>query len=256
MKASLLFLSILLTGAVNAAVYSGTFSADLNGITISIETSIDSDADKVTFTCTGPSDTFFAFGFGGSQMSGTYAFVLNSTAGDVQERKLGEHNPGSELTSSVNVLSSDVSNNEITIVFERALTGTNADYYDFTAGEGNINMIYSKGTAQSLAYHGLTSKGTTTLAITDQSATSIEETNTPTVALFPNPATDFIQLQFNAIQQGLSASIMDAKGAMIQQFGANSDQSFQFDVSALEPGTYYLAFRAEQNSGYYLFVKQ
>jgi hypothetical protein len=114
-----------------------------------------------TITITGPSDKWFAVGFGApnSLMSDMpYAIVVNSTS--VTERKLGtcgseaDHCPGTLLAGSVTVVSSAVAGGRRTVVLARKFAGRTHAHYSFApASVATIPLIGAIGSSEVFAYH-------------------------------------------------------------------------------------------------------
>ena len=71
-------------------------------------------------TLTGPDGVYFAVGFGQSAMKNTYVIIVDGD-GNVNEQKLGDHDPGNALSGMVSVKSNSVSNGIRTVVLTRDL---------------------------------------------------------------------------------------------------------------------------------------
>lgn len=99
----------------------------------------------------GPADAWFSWGFGASTMSGTYAIVSGAS---VNERKLGNHNPGTQLTNSFNLLTSCTDGNQRFISLSRPLSGASSSYYTFSTGQSSIPLIWAIGVSTTFAYEG------------------------------------------------------------------------------------------------------
>lgn len=119
----------------------------------------DLDAAELEIRSTGPADRFFAWGFGGTEMSDTYALITNAGGDEsLTERKLGDHSSGTLLDPSLVVQSSTIDADILTVVATRPFAGPDADYFEFTPdlivnGEP-FDMIWSLGSSTMLAYHG------------------------------------------------------------------------------------------------------
>ena len=133
-------------------------SAQVN-VTITSQNSDGKDPDSVGITIVGPSDRWFAVGFGGSDTmcshpvadecpgGGPYAIVVNGN-GDhgVQERKLAFHGPGDELESTIKVESIREENGYLTIALTRPSKGLTEKHYTFdTSPSTTIPIITAKG---------------------------------------------------------------------------------------------------------------
>jgi len=151
-------LATVLAFASPASAEVWTAAAELDAASpFSIEITIDDGAGEIRFAMTGPEDKWFALGLGGSQMSGTYAIVTTPTPA-VEERTLGNHNPGSPLPVAV-VMDDYVVNGDGTSTFEVSRAqdpGTGAyvfDMQDVQAGVP-IPVIWGVGQGAPFQYHG------------------------------------------------------------------------------------------------------
>ena len=170
-----LSLQLLLIGSISAQTYSGSrvVNASRN---MEINVAIDPSQDLIEITMTGPTNVWYAYGFGTNRMTNCYT-ILTDGNGNISERKLGNHNAGSALNSSF--LSSSFSQNGGigTTIVTRSLSGMTGDYYTFQGNEGTITIIWGFGNGANLAYHG--GRGATTLPITldcEATTSSITET--------------------------------------------------------------------------------
>ena len=107
-----------------------------------------------TFTLTGPaSNVWFGVGFDAEKMGDTpYTFIVDGS-GAVTERRIGNHDAGTQLKSSVKVLSSAVENGRRKIVLERSLTGATPQHLTFDPSAGGVSYIAAVGTSGTLGYH-------------------------------------------------------------------------------------------------------
>ena len=92
---------------------------------------------------------FIYTGFDATTMADEpYAIIIDGT-GAVSERKLGNHNPGTLLPSTITVLSDTVNNNGIrTVSMERPLKGM-----EYCLKSGSLNVITAIGSTPQLSYH-------------------------------------------------------------------------------------------------------
>ena len=97
MKNLYLSLSLLLGMTLHAQIYQGSTSL---GSTMTLDVTLNTNTDSVDVEISGPASGYFAVGFGGTGMNGTYIMLVNSN-GTVKERKLGQWNGGSTLSSSI-----------------------------------------------------------------------------------------------------------------------------------------------------------
>lgn len=118
--------------------------------------------DEVLVHLKGPTNRWFAVGWGSDQMEGTYATIVNGN-GTLQERKLGFWAPGSPLPSEFQVLQLLETNGIRSVWMCRDKTAPSEDFYDFTAlQDGSVlDVIYARGQGPDFSYHGSGNKGTT-----------------------------------------------------------------------------------------------
>lgn len=160
----LLLVTLCLSTSAKANIFGANTTVNAGGETLTLDLTIDTDNDLVTITMTGPDNLFFAFGFGGTSMNGTYAIIMEGN-GNVMERNLGFHNQGSLLTSSFATISNTTSGGTRTVTVTRAINGLNGSYYTFPTTAATINFIYSRGNgAATLSYHGFSNKGVSSIS--------------------------------------------------------------------------------------------
>lgn len=185
MRKSLLqftFLGAALVALVNSAagqsfVGNTTVSAAQN---MSIEVATYPVGDSVVITMNGPSNVWFAYGFGGSSMSGTYCMV-NDGSGNVTERKLGNHAQGTALTSSLLSSSTSVAGGVRTTIVKRTLTGMNSDYFTFPASSTGFSIIWAYGFGANLSSHA--GRGASMVNLTLDCTNAIDASVTQTGAV-------------------------------------------------------------------------
>jgi len=126
---------------------------------------ISMSADDINITLVGPSDVWYGAGFDASSMSNSpYAIVVDGINGTVTEHVLGNHMAGTQITTSVVVLSNSVSAGGIrTIVLTRSTKGQTPQHHSFTTNETKVNIISAFGSSPHLSYHQ--SKETSTIAL-------------------------------------------------------------------------------------------
>jgi len=81
-----------------------------------------------------------------------YAVVVDGT-GDVSERRLKNHDPGTLLKSSITVRSNKVVGGVRTVVMTRPITGISSQHYSFPTTPGTINFINAIGSKPTISYH-------------------------------------------------------------------------------------------------------
>jgi len=156
--------SILLNSDKESTVYFNTakstmscgqgatkFSGSAFSLT-NVTVDLDASSKSVMITISGDASAWFGAGFGSSDMSGTYAIVINST--NVWEQKLGPYAAGNTLKPSITVVSNTVTDGIRTVVVTRpAQAPTAADYYTFDSSKPTISTIDAVGASQTFAHH-------------------------------------------------------------------------------------------------------
>ena len=172
MKNRYLYFAILLSFTGQAQIYSGTTSL---GSSMTLEITMNTTTDSLEMEFSGPSSGYFSVGFGSTGMNGTYILLVNSN-GTMAERKLGQYNGGSVLTSSI-AYSAVTAGTTRTAYIERSRIGASANHYTFPANGGSIPLIWAKG-GTSFGNHGNANRGIGTINLVNQC-------NIPTTTLTP-----------------------------------------------------------------------
>lgn len=127
-------------------------SASYEGINLTLEVNVDVSSNVATIVMSGPDEQWFAFGFDGSEMDGTYAITAENISGTtINERSLGDHNSGSVLESSITSEEVSVTDGVRTITLTLPASGSN---FNFPNEESVISFIAAVGFGGNLAYHG------------------------------------------------------------------------------------------------------
>lgn len=171
MKKILFFLmGFVISSTVFSQTYIGnTVVNSANNMEVSVV--VDPVLSTIEITMTGPINVFRGYGFGGSAMSTTYAIITDGN-GNVEERKLGNHNSGTVLTSSLTSTSHSVTGSIATTIVTRPLTGMNSDYYTFLSGASTVPIIWAFGQSATLSQHTGANRGISTLIISQDCSTS------------------------------------------------------------------------------------
>ena len=172
MKNRYLYFALLLSFIGQAQVYSGTTSL---GSSITLDITMNTTTDSLEMEFSGPSSGYFSVGFGSTGMNGTYILLVNSN-GTMAERKLGQYNGGSVLTSSI-AYSAVTAGTTRTAYIERSRIGASANHYTFPANGGSIPLIWAKG-GSSFGNHGNANRGIGSINL-------INQCNIPTTTLTP-----------------------------------------------------------------------
>ena len=132
------FSSVALTGTVT-----------MGGITVGVE----HNTATVIITLTGPSNVWFGVGFDAGAMKDLPYAIIVDGHGQVTERKLGDHSPGTELSTSVKIVSNTVVDNIRTVIVSRPVKGASKDHYSFQTIPGDLSLISAIGNSAQLSYH-------------------------------------------------------------------------------------------------------
>ena len=192
----------------------------------------------VTLTLTGPSNRWFALGFGASSMTaGTDVVVChaNTVALPSFDRYLtGFAAPVSDGTQHWTVISNTVSGTVRTIIATRALSTGDVNDYTFSSNPNPISLIWAYGsTANSytLSYHG--GRGVTsanfTLGNNDFVLSEFK--------MYPNPAKEYVTIDLSDLTSNATIFIYDYLGRLVKKELLNTTSS-RIETSNLQKGTY------------------
>lgn len=180
LAAALPLLMLVTIPNAEAAVWVGSVTSPSTP-TVEVEVRVDDVASTVEMTFRGPSNRWFAFGFGSATMSG-YTIIAEQTGGlNFYERDMTSiGNPGVIQPQQDLTLVSDTSaggTTEFTVT--RALNTGDVNDFVFPTSEQVVEVIWARGSfdgATSLAYHGGTNRGKDTdMAVTEDVPTSNPE---------------------------------------------------------------------------------
>jgi hypothetical protein len=133
---------------------------------VNITLDIDPSKDLVTLTLQGPANVWFGAGFGyhhvstggadpsvGVSMVGTNWSVVVFPNGTVEERDLGNHEPGVKLPTTVNIVSATKENGLHTVVMTRSIQGQKSDNYFFDPNANAVTFINAIGGSADFYFH-------------------------------------------------------------------------------------------------------
>ena len=81
-----------------------------------------------------------------------YTIIVSGS--NVFELDLADHAPGTNLTSSIKVVSNTVDGDKRTVVVSRAMEGKSSSYYSFDpVKQPEINFITAYGSSLTFGYH-------------------------------------------------------------------------------------------------------
>lgn len=173
MKKILLFaLSIFSTFSFSQILNgTATLSASNN---MTVDVTVDVAQNEVTIVFTGTNNQWFGFGFGGTQMFNRYS-VITTGAGAISERKLGNHNSGTTLISSLTSINTTVSGSIRTVTIKRPIAGMNSNYFSFPTSPSSFIMIWAKGNGMNLSNHGGGNRGSGMLTLSNSCVASVNQ---------------------------------------------------------------------------------
>jgi len=151
------------------SVFQGSIQVEPSLTTTTLH--LDSTTKKATITLSGPNGKWFSVGFNTPNFAMSdkpYTIVVDGT-GNVSERKLGDHDPGTVLAASVSVTDNKVVDGVRTVTMTRDLQGKTSDHFTFSPSSPNLPVISASGQSGVYAYHGpkLRSGGTLKMSVLD-----------------------------------------------------------------------------------------
>lgn len=155
---------------------------------VALAVTVDGAAKLVTITMSGPAAFWFGVGFNASKMADLPYTIIVDGNGNVQERKLADHDEGAVLTPSLRVLNSSVSGGLRTVVLQRALAGLTADHYTFSPALADISFINALGSTVELAQHKARGAASLALFRLDTSPTCLCADGQPSIGGIPYDA--------------------------------------------------------------------
>eukprot|EP00755_Sulcionema_specki_P025739 Sspe_Gene.15803::Locus_5512_Transcript_1_1_Confidence_1.000_Length_6457::g.15803::m.15803 len=142
--------ALILTGVVSAV--GGQVTGNLT---------VDRSSQRVRVEIEGPTDKWFAVGFGSQAMKDTYAIVVYpqtfGTDTVLHERQLGQHMAGALLTPSAVVTSDSSVNGRRRVVLLRGVAGNTTAHHSFV--NDTVPYIAAVGHSMVFQYHGEGGKG-------------------------------------------------------------------------------------------------
>jgi hypothetical protein len=248
MKKTLLSLFLISSFTLFAQSFSTGTQTLLSGLTANIN--IDADTDITTLTLTGPSNAWFAIGFGNLDMGGTDVFRTNGST-IVDAYSSGNALPAQDASQDWTLVSNTVSGSNRTIVATRANNTGDSDDHIFSASAGSLSVIYAKGNSTSYAYHGGANRGFTTLSVT----LGIPENKLLSFEMYPNPASDVLTVQLPTGTDKAEVSVFDYTGRLVSSKTISSNDS-TLDVQNISKGIYIIRVATNSKIGVQRFIKK
>ena len=247
MKKILLFLFLTTSISLFAQSFSTGTQTLLSGLTANIN--IDADTEITTLTLTGPSNAWFAIGFGNLDMGGTDVFRTNGST-IVDAYSSGNALPAQDTSQDWNLVSNTVSGSNRTIVATRANNTGDSNDHVFSASAGSLSVIYAKGSSTSYAYHG-GNRGFTTLSVT----LGISENKLLSFEMYPNPVSDVLNIQLPSGTDKAEVGVYDYTGRLVSTKTISSNNS-TLDVQNISKGIYIIRVTTNSKIGVQRFIKK
>jgi hypothetical protein len=247
MKKTLLFLFLTTSISLFAQSFSTGTQTLLSGLTANIN--IDADTEITTLTLTGPSNAWFAIGFGNLDMGGTDVFRTNGST-IVDAYSSGNALPAQDTSQDWNLVSNTVSGSNRTIVATRANNTGDSNDHVFSASAGSLSVIYAKGSSTSYAYHG-GNRGFTTLSVT----LGISENKLLSFEMYPNPVSDVLNIQLPSGTDKAEVGVYDYTGRLVSSKTISSNDS-TLDVQKISKGIYIIRVATNSKIGVQRFIKK
>lgn len=118
---------------------------------ISLEVNI--TETQTILTLSGNSEYWYGIAFNAHTMADLPYSIIVDGYGNITERKLGNHDGGELLNSSIKVLENYKTGNVRTIRITRKNIGKNTDYYTFSKDKANIPLLLALGNTPTFKYH-------------------------------------------------------------------------------------------------------
>ena len=247
MKKILLILFLTSSISLFAQSFSTGTQTLLSGLTANIN--IDADTDITTLTLTGPSNAWFAIGFGNLDMGGTDVFRTNGST-IVDAYSSGNALPAQDSSQDWTLVSNTVSGSNRTIVATRANNTGDSDDHIFNASAGSLSVIYAKGSSTNYAYHG-GNRGFTTLSVT----LGISENKLLSFEMYPNPVSDVLNIQLPSGTDKAEVGVYDYTGRLVSTKTISSNDS-TLDVQNISKGIYIIRATTNSKIGVQRFIKK
>lgn len=155
-SATVLVATLVCAGSVHAAAVFGTQRSPEGDVELLYIA--DDVSGKVHIQLKGPSDRWFAWGFNNVRMAGTYTLIVQGSPAQITERRLGNHNAGSLLSSSLENVRIETIGNSTYISCVRDVSNND---FTFSTTPGSLPVIWGRGNGLNLAYHGFSNKAAT-----------------------------------------------------------------------------------------------
>lgn len=188
------------------------FDSGVVALTTNISARVQTNATTVTLTVSGPSDRWFAMGFGvneGNAMSSGGDCLVFTDTGISDRTFVGFMAPSIDATNSWTLVSNTVNGGVRTIVGTRNLSSSGN--YTFVNSNNTIPVVWARSSSASyaLANHGSTNRGGSSINTT----LGNEQFNIKNFRVYPNPVSD------NQLKISLPETISQAEYAIYEITG-------------------------------------
>ena len=245
MKKTLLILFLTTSISLFAQCFSTGTQTLLSGLTANIN--IDADTEITTLTLTGPSNAWFAIGFGNLDMQGTDVFRTNGST-IVDAYSSGNALPAQDASQDWDLVSNNVSGSTRTIVATRANNTGDSNDHVFSASAGSLSVIYAIGNTTTYGYHA--SRGFTTLGV----SLGISENKLLSFEMYPNPVSDVLNIQLPTGTEKAEVGVFDYTGRLVTSKIISSNDT-SIDVQKLSNGIYLIRVSSDAKIGAQRFIK-
>ncbi len=255
MKKTLLILFLITSSSLFAQSFSTGTQSFLNGL-LTANINIDADTEITTLTLTGPSNKWFAIGFGNSNMNGTDILMTNGIDTFLRDAYSTSTSGTPQADSSTNesgdwtLVSNTVSSSTRTIVATRANNTGDSNDYTFSASAGSLTVIYAVGSSTTYAYHG-GNRGASALSVT----LGVSENNLLNFEMYPNPVSDLLNIQLPTGTEKAEVGVFDYTGRLVSSKTISSNDT-AIDVQQISKGIYMIRIATNTKIGVQRFIKE
>ncbi len=253
-KITFYFLLITSFFTMSAQTYTSGDIILSNTTGLEMQVKLDITATEVTLTFTGPSDRWFAIGFGGSNMNSVQDAFLYDGTGNFDKKIIPYSNPETDASQDWNLVSDIISGSQREIIATRDLdTGDGFDYI-FTHTDNTIPVIWARGNTASmtLAYHEGSNRGIASIPF---SVLSEEDFNTIQFMLYPNPTKDILNVVLPSNIEKAQVEIYSVLGKKVLVSKLNKYFN-KIEVSNFNSGIYLIKIITDKAYSVKQFVKK
>ena len=247
MKKTLLILFLTTSISLFAQSFSTGTQTLLSGLTANIN--IDADTDITTLTLAGPSNAWFAIGFGNSNMNGTDILMTDGSSTLRDAYSTSTVTPQAEASQDWVLVSNNISGSTRTIVATRANNTGDSNDHVFSASAGSLSVIYAIGNTTTYGYHA--SRGFTTLGV----SLGIAENKLLNFEMYPNPVSDALNIQLPTDTEKAEVGVFDISGRLVSSKTISSNDT-SIDVQKFSKGIYIIRVATNNKIGVQRFIKK